>query len=142
MFKLRWTSALAVTLVAATASVAQAQDYPDMTGVWTANADGVVIGNPQHFEPDDAEGSEPRTAEFDITIDITGQDGRYLWGTISGGGATEPWLASLWDDGSGYRGVDSDGYIEGRIISEDQVENCYAHTHETMVVSCSILTRQ
>lgn len=142
MSKLKLASALAVSLVAATASMAQAQEYPDMIGVWTATADGVLIGDPQHFEPADVAGDRPRTAEFKLTIDITGQDGRYLWGTISGGGASEPWLASLWDDGSGYRGVDSDGFVEGRIISDDQVENCYAHTGETMVVSCAILTRQ
>jgi hypothetical protein len=125
--------AAGLVLCIASASPAVAEDFPDMVG---------VLGDPRHFEARGEPLQEPRTAAFDITITIMRQEGRYVWGTISGGGATEPWLGSLWSDGSGYRAVDSDGHVDGRILSEDRIENCYTHTGETMVVSCSILTRQ
>ena len=43
---------------------------------------------------------------------------------------------------SGYRAVDSNGQVDGRIISENEIENCYTHTGETIVASCAVLTRQ
>ena len=119
-----------------------AQDFPDMIGTWTGIGEGVVIGDPLHFAPD-AEGNDaPRRAAFEITIEIVNQDERFIWGTISGGSAVEPWLATLWSDGKGYMGVDSDGYMFGRILSENEVENCYAHTGATMVAACTVMTRQ
>jgi hypothetical protein len=135
----------ALIAFAAAGSAALAQDYPDMVGVWKGHADGIVLGDPDHFMSAVESGKvpeEPRTAEFDITITIAKQEGRYIWGTISGGGNTEPWLGSIWNDGKGYRAVDSNGHVDGRIISATEIENCYTHTGQTIVVSCSILTRQ
>jgi hypothetical protein len=131
----------ALVVFASCASGAFAQDYPDMLGTWKGQADAIVLGNPIHFG-DGSQVEQPRVAGFEITIAITGQEGRYIWGTISGGGATEPWLGSLWSDGSGYRAVDSNGHVDGRIISDTEIENCYTHTGETIVASCAVLTRQ
>ena len=113
-----------------------------MVGVWKGVGDGVVIGDPLHFAPDADGGDAPRRASFEITIHIVDQDQRFIWGTISGGGAEEPWLATLWSDGTGYMGVDSDGYMFGRLLSANEVENCYAHNGDTMVAACTIMTRE
>ena len=141
---MKWcqSTCLCLTMLAGSVSGAFAQDFPNMVGTWTGLGEGVVIGNPQHFAPG-ADGSQaPRRASFEVTIEIVNQDDRFIWGTISGGGAVEPWLATLWSDGTGYMGVDSDGYMFGRILSENEVENCYAHTGDTMVAACTVMKRQ
>lgn len=130
---------------AAAAPAALAQDFPNMVGVWKGHADGIVLGDPDHFMSAVEAGKtpeDPRTGGFDITITIVNQEGRNFWGTISGGGTTEPWLGTIWSDGKGYRAVDSDGHVDGRIISADEIENCYTHTGETIVASCAMMTRE
>ena len=136
------TFLMATATLVAGGSGALAQSFPDMIGVWTGQAEGVIIGNPMHFSADGSDGEAPRIAAFELTIDISHQDGRFIWGTISGGNSVEPWLATLWSDGSGYSGVDSDGFMNGRILAETTVENCYAHTGNTMVAACVIMERQ
>lgn len=131
----------AVALIALPTAL-YAQEFPNMLGTWTGSAEGIVIGDPLHFSPEGDGPGTPRRAGFDLTIEISHQDGRFIWGTVSGGGATEPWLATIWNDGQGYMGVDSDGHMFGRILSENEVENCYAHTTETMVASCVVMTRE
>lgn len=143
----RHTLAAAAALIALSGAVpaALAQDFPDMVGVWKGHAGGIVVGDADHFMSAVETGKDPeeaRLAGFDITITIVKQEGRYIWGTISGGGTAEPWLGSIWSDGKGYRAVDGNGHIDGRIISANEIENCYTHTGETMVASCGMLTRQ
>lgn len=138
-------SAIALALYATSGFHAAAQAFPDMVGVWKGQADGIVLGDATHFQSRGDQGTyleEPRIAAFEITITIAHQEGRYIWGTIAGGGLTEPWLGSLWSDGAGYRAVDGNGHVDGRILSENEIENCYTHTGDTIVASCAVLTRQ
>lgn len=137
--------ATALIVLAGAVPVVLAQEIPNMVGVWKGQVEGVVVGDPDHFMSQVEAGQaldEPHRAGFDITINIVKQDGRLIWGTISGGGTTEPWLGTIWSDGKGLRAVDSNGHIDGRIISADEFENCYTHTGETIVASCAMMKRE
>ena len=134
--------AKAAVFIAAGVSPLYALEFPEMVGTWVGDAEGVVIGDPLHFAPEGDGPEAPRRAGFELTIEITNQDERFIWGTISGGGAEEPWLATLWSDGTGYMGGDSDGYMFGRLLPDGAIENCYAHTGETMVAACVVMRRE
>lgn len=144
MRKMARVGATALIVLAVATAAALAQDYPDMVGVWKGHVEGVIIGDPDHFmsavEAGDPE--KPRIAEFDITVDIVEQEGRLIWGTISGGGTSEPWLGTISRDGKGLRAVDGNGFVDGRILSADEFENCYLHTGGTIVASCAIMKRE
>lgn len=139
--QLRNVLPLVATMIVAGVSLAAAQEvqYPDMTGKWTGETEAVMIGNPLHYEPIEDELSL-RSVEISLVID--GQDGRRIWGTVqSATGDSEPFVAVLRDGGTRYLGVDSDGYMEGLVMSENEIEHCYTHTNTSMIAVCVMMRR-
>jgi hypothetical protein len=92
---------------------------------------------------------QPGRFEKDLSIEITGQDGRRFWGvtTISGNGekTQEPFIGEL--TGTDRHDVviaDTDGYLNGH-INADTLSFCYAQAAGSRtgsaVVSCSEVRR-
>src|SRR5262245_28094559 len=63
------------------ASAAAAEDaVPDLVGTWVGTAKSVVFGQTRFHPGEDAATDAPRVRELEWTMEITGQDGRVLWG--------------------------------------------------------------
>ncbi|XWN32236.1 MAG: hypothetical protein ROR55_03715 [Devosia sp.] len=135
------TSAFAAAMVLFAHHAVAQSEFPDLKGTWKGMSETVVIGNPRHFV-DDPNTSDPRVVSAEFSLELTGQDGRRLWGVLSTPSFSEPWLAVMRDGGETFLGVDSDGHVEGRVMDGDTIEICYAHNGETMVASCAKLSRQ
>ena len=73
--------ALAVICTLVTLNSAVAADVPDMKGVWVGKTQPIVAGKGGPHWPD-SKGTfaKPALMERDMTIRITGQDGRRFWG--------------------------------------------------------------
>ena len=123
--------ALAVICTLVTLNSAVAADVPDMKGVWVGKTQPIVAGKGGPHWPD-SKGTfaKPALMERDMTIRITGQDGRRFWGeSVVGGeagapGTTEPFIGSVSTNGQDVMMADTDGYFFGE-VSGKTLSYCY-----------------
>jgi hypothetical protein len=141
------TAAAAATLVLVPA-LALAQDAPDLKGKWTGKTYSIVAGKGGHWPESAGTFEKPGLFEKDMTLAITGQDGRRFWGvtTISGGGQStdEPFIGEITPDGTRLVIADTDGYWDGP-LDGDTFSFCYRHAGGatgSSVVSCTEVKHQ
>lgn len=118
---------LGALLAATTANAA------DMKGDWTGKTHTIIAGTGGPHWPD-SKGTweKPLLADRDITITITGQDGRRFWGesiiggdAASGGKTTrEPFIGTVSPDDTGIMMADTDGYFVGKLTGTT-LSYCY-----------------
>jgi hypothetical protein len=119
-----------------TVMTAMAASAADMKGDWTGRTHTIIAGTGGPHWPD-SKGTwqKPLTADRDITIRITGQDGRRFWGetiilgdTASGGKTTtEPFIGTVAPDDSTVMMADTDGYFVGK-LSGNTFSYCYTQS--------------
>lgn len=140
----------AAALGLAIPAAAGAADQPaDMKGRWVGKTHTIVAGSGGHWPSSRGTFEKPGLFEKDLVIEVTGQEGRRLWGVarLSGGGetTTEPFIAELSGrDGRTLIGVDHDGTYTGELADPDTLTFCYAHAGgktESSVVSCTEVKR-
>ena len=128
----------------------------EMKGEWTGKTHTIIAGTGgPHWPESKGTWDKPMVADRDITIRITGQDGRRFWGesviagdTASGGQTTtEPFIGTVTPDDSNVMMADTDGYFVGK-LSGRTLSYCYiqAGSKETngtpAVVTCNEVTKQ
>jgi hypothetical protein len=92
---------------------------------------------------------KPGLFEKDIVIEVTGQEGNRFWGNqiLSGNGekTEEPMIGELTgENNKTVVIVDTDGYVNGRLVSSDTLSFCYTQAGgktESSVVSCTQVKR-
>src|SRR5262249_25156844 len=123
--------ALALLCTVFTLTTASAADTPNMKGDWVGKTQPIVAGKGGPHWPD-SKGTftKPALMERDMTIRITGQDGRRFWGeSIVGGearaaGTVEPFIGSVSTNGEDVMMADTDGYFIGE-LSGNTLSYCY-----------------
>lgn len=135
-------AAAAAVWVVGFSPMAQSQDYPDLVGTWTGTSEAVLRGSYPHASGNPAMPTEPQAISVDFVLTLTNQDGRRIWGTIASDLSTEPWLGVIQGNGETLLGVDTDGYIVGRIEDRDTIELCYVQTGDAIAASCTVFQRQ
>ena len=114
---------------------------PNLVGTWTIQSEGAVI----------TRGSAPGlkthpTGEFSVLtaeVIVTKQQGRVLHGTFTSPKATEKFIAVIGTDNKTLYFADEDGFLEGKIVSNDKIEHIYRHvTPVDTVVAVGTWTRK
>lgn len=140
---------LLAALTCSTSHVAVAADpAPDVKGKWVGKTSTIVAGSGAHWPSSAGTFDKPGLYEKDLTIDITGQTDRRIWGkaVLSGGGekTEEAFIGHLHGkDGRKLLYADKDGYLTGD-FDGDVLNFCYAHAggaSQTSVVSCTEVKR-
>jgi hypothetical protein len=139
-----------LTLAALIACPALAADkIPDIKGKWVGKTHTIIAGVGLHWPSSMGTFEKPGFFEKDVTFDVTGQEGNRFWGnqifTGKGEKTEEPMIGEL--TGDNYRTVvivDTDGYVNGRLIGKDTFSFCYTQAGgktESSVVSCTQVKR-
>ena len=135
-------SFLPAALVAfiATTGAATAQDAVDLKGSWVGRTEAVAIGTPVHSDTPHPDPRQPGLSERNVTLTITGQDGRRFWGTFGSSGGSEP-IIGVFSTPDSFMFVDREGYTNGTVRG-DTIEWMYGRSGDTMVAARVVLTRQ
>ncbi|MGE3991650.1 hypothetical protein [Pseudorhodoplanes sp.] len=105
----------------------------DMKGSWIGKTHTIIAGaGGPHWPESKGTWEKPLLADRDITLRITGQDGRRFWGesVIAGDGASggkttiEPFIGTVSTDDSTVMMADTDGYYIGK-LSGNTFSYCY-----------------
>ena len=136
-----WRLGLACGL-ALGASLAWAEDFPDLKGTWKGTNEAVVLGQGAHH-PNPGGQAGPRTTNTDFTVTFAGQDGRRFWGTIASPTATEPLLGVFASDRQTLYMADVDGYTIAKLTSDGKIDMCYLRSGKDMTLAaCLLLAKQ
>lgn len=118
----------AMACILATA-VAAEEAVPDLAGTWVGMAKSVVFGETRFHPGDEAAADSPRVRELEWTMEITGQDGRVLWGEAwsAADPAVRDTLAlAIAADGRTIVGAGNDGAHYMTLVAPDRIERCFA----------------
>lgn len=120
---------------------ASADEFPSMVGAWEGTSEAVVLGDARYYG-DTSNSAIPRLSSAAFTLDITHQEGRLFWGTLTSSRITEAWIGTFWNDGTSFQGVGSRGQVFGRIIDGNAIEMIYTQTGNTLITSHVVFLRQ
>jgi hypothetical protein len=122
---------------------------PDIKGKWVGKTHTIIAGVGLHWPSSKGTFEKPGLFEKDVTFDVTNQEGNRFWGNqiLTGNGETtqEPMIGELTGDNNRTVViVDTDGYVNGRLIGNDTFSFCYTQAGgktESSVVSCTQVKR-
>jgi hypothetical protein len=124
------------------ASIATAEEFPNMVGTWTGTSEAVVLGNPAQYPDRATEQSIPRSSSADFVLNLTHHDGRRMWGSVTSSNLSEPWIGAFWDDRKSFQAVDADGQIVGRMVGSNTMEIMYTQqVGSTLITSHVVFPR-
>jgi hypothetical protein len=130
---------LSVVIGLSVASIATADEFPDMVGTWKGTSEAVVLGNPAYYPDRASEQSIPRSSSADFVLNLTHQDGRRMWGSVSSSHISEPWIGAFWNDGKSFQAVDSDGQIVGRMLDTNTMEVMYTQQVGRILITSHVV---
>lgn len=118
-----------------------ASDIPNLVGTWSVQAEGAVLFKGKAVGAKTHHKSDFSTLKAEAVI--TRQQGRVMHGTFTSPTATEKFIAVIAADNKSFYFADEDGFMEGRIVSKDQIEVIYRHsTSVDTVVAVGTWTRK
>ena len=142
---------LALTLVLAIGLPAGsfAQDVvPDLTGTWVGTTRSLVLGQTRFHPGDEASTAQPRVRELEWTMEITGQDGRVLWGEAwptADPSVRDTLALAIAADGRTIVGAGNDGAHTMTLVSPDRIERCFSQPGNgptgSIVAACGFYVR-
>lgn len=101
-------------------------DIPNLAGTWTTQAEGgVILKRAKHGAKTHHRG-EFSTLKGEWIV--TRQQGRVLRGTFKSPRAAEKFVAVIAMDNKSLYYADEDGFLEGQIINQDQINIIYRHS--------------
>jgi hypothetical protein len=78
-------------------NAASPEEFSSMVGTWEGKSEAVVLGNAVYYE--DTEGEVmPRLTSVQFVLNLTHQEGRLFWGTLTSSRIIEEWIATFWND--------------------------------------------
>ncbi len=128
-------SILATVLLVGASVGASAQDVPNYVGTWTGKFQVIVMGR-------DAT-SEGEVREATVIYELTKQDGRLLWGTVSSDKTkTRPIVLAFSLNNGTLVGSDSEGFHRLTVISDNRMESCFTDNGGgSIFASCGLIER-
>jgi hypothetical protein len=126
-----------------------ADKTPNMKGKWVGKTHSIVAGHGLHWPSNNGTFDKPGLFEKDLVIDVTGQEGNRFWGnqifTGNGEKTEEPMIGELTGgDNKTVIIVDTDGYLNGRLVGNDVLSFCYTQAGgktESSIISCTQVKR-
>ncbi|QFR34506.1 hypothetical protein [Ancylobacter sp. TS-1] len=137
------TYAIAAALLLSTMGIAQAQEPPNLVGVWKGTAQAVGIG-PTPYRLPDGPGPVFFDQNMEFTYTVTEQHGARFIGTMASGSGKETIIGAL-QPPSFTAGVmlDDDGRYSVNVRDAGTIDVCYDHLYpKNKVVACFTLKKQ
>ncbi len=134
---------IAAAALIGTATVALAQEAPNLVGTWKGEAEAVIIG-PTPYRVPDGPGPNFPAAKITYTYVIDAQHGNRFAGTLTAGKFSETFIGALkppaFESGTI---IDTDGRYDFTLRPGGSVMDlCYAHNYPTTrAVACFTLTK-
>ena len=101
-------------------------DIPNLVGTWTTQAQGGVILKGAKYGTKTHPRGEFSTLKGEWIV--TKQEGRVLHGTFTSPRATEKFVAVISMDNKSLYLADEDGFLDGQIVNQDQMNFIYRHS--------------
>ncbi len=134
-------AAVSVTLLVCPAEAAE--NYPDLRGTWTGQADAVFIGPSGQSRIGENSDKQPATfgsAEFKLIVEK--QKDRRFSGTVTVQNWTKQIVGAVFKNGF-IRWAEPGGFVEAELTARDTLQTCYIRASEfSQMVSCAKLERQ
>jgi len=128
-------------VIAVIASVASAQEVPNLTGTWS----GSIVGGARFGALDhDPDQQEPVFADREKvwTLTVEKQDGSGLIGTWSTATKSEKLVGVIRRDNVSVIFADEDNTFDARMINENEMELCAVEAEEATIAVCYIMMRK
>ena len=93
------------------------------------------------YYKDQSDKQIPRLSSADFVLNLTHQDGRLIWGSLTSSDVTQPWIGTFWNDGKSLQGVDSNGQVEGRMLDANNMEVVYTPVGSPLITSHIVFSR-
>ncbi|MDG2156169.1 MAG: hypothetical protein P8M26_09520 [Gammaproteobacteria bacterium] len=130
---------LSVVIGLSLASIVKADEFPSMVGTWKGTSEAVVLGNPAYYPDRASEQAIPRPSSADFVINLTHQDGRRMWGSVSSSDMAEPWIGVFWNDRKSFQAVDADGQVMGRMVDANTMEVIYTQYVSSVLITSHVV---
>jgi hypothetical protein len=116
-------------------------DIPNLVGTWSVQAEGAVLLKGADHGAKTHHRGEFSTLKAEWVV--TKQQGRVLHGIFKSPRATEKFVAVIALDNKSLYQADEDGFMEGQISNNDQINIIYRHSGSTdTVVAVGTCTRK
>ena len=122
-------------------SKVSADEFPNMVGTWEGTSEALIFGNALYYKDNPSEGIT-RQSSAHFVINLTHQEGRLFWGTMTSSRITEQWIGAFWNDGASFKAVDSDGQVVGRMIDKNTMEVIYTQFGSTLITSHVVFSKK
>jgi hypothetical protein len=132
---------LVASLLLGSIALAAEPALPNLVGTWSSKSEGtlMVSGKDPGANVHWGKGQATLTGE----LVITEQQGRVVKGTFTSPKAKEAIVGAIGSDGKTFYLVDTDGYVDARIVDADTIEFVYRHaTPRSSVVSVGTWSRK
>jgi hypothetical protein len=142
MFQRQRSLILACALVVAAPLPADAQQPPNLLGLWKGMGTGVQVGPTLH-RPAAVSGVKFPDNEIEFTYVITEQHGNRFAGQMSSAEAKETIIGALSPDNRSGLMLDDDGLYQFMLVEADTMDVCYSHfSTKGKFVGCMRLRRE
>ena len=134
---MRRTIVAAALFLGATAGALAQDTVPNFVGTWWGEFEVAVMGR--------SAGADPQIEKVTITYDLTGQNDRLLWGTVSsdGAGGKRPIVLAFSFNNGTLIGSDTAGFHRITVISPTRMESCFTDNGSgSIAATCGILDRE
>jgi hypothetical protein len=116
-------------------------DIPNLVGTWATQVEGGVLLKAEKHSAKTHHRGDFSALKGECVV--TKQQGRVLHGTFKSPKATEKFVAVISMDNKSLYLADEDGFIEGQIINNDQINIIYRHSSsKDTVVAVGTMTRK
>lgn len=123
----KFTMSVVVLAVVLTMGICFADsDIPNLVGTWATQVEGGVILKGEKHGAKTHHRGDFSTLKGECVV--TKQQGRVLHGTFKSPKATEKFVAVISMDNKSLYQADEDGFLEGQIINNDQINIIYRHS--------------
>jgi hypothetical protein len=136
---------LAVSFFLTFAASAQSKDYPDITGKWSVETKGAIIGNPPQWPRAGASGSA-RLQQMHATVVIEHQEGDRFWGAFVTPTHTQKFVGIFTGEDQRFLLGMEHGIGLGSVVSGTKLRWCYTQVRTkeiaAQIAGCNDASRQ
>jgi hypothetical protein len=127
------------------AASAQSKDYPDITGKWSVETRGVIIGNPPQWPRAGASGSA-RLQQMQASLVIEHQEGDRFWGAFVTPTHTQKFVGIFTGEDQRFLLGMEHGIALGTVVSGTKLRWCYTQVRTkeiaAQIAGCNDATRE
>ena len=123
-------------VIGATMSAGAQDTVPSFLGTWWGDFEVALLQR--------SDGAAPQGQKEKLTYEITKQEGRLLWGTVTSdqGGGTRPMVLAFSFNNGTLIGSDTHGLHRLTVISPTRMESCFTDNGSgPLIATCGVLNR-